>query len=65
MPKEVGGYTQVSSIPAIQVNSARERDVVMSSFQSGGGYAVGRKATQIRRPVAGQDVTQKVVVDDD
>jgi len=33
--------------------------------QSGGRYAVGRKTTQIRRPLAGQDVTQKVVVDDD
>ena len=33
--------------------------------QSGGRYAVGRKTTQIRRPLAGQDVTKKVVVDDD
>jgi hypothetical protein len=33
--------------------------------QPGGGYALGRKATQIGRPLARQDVTQQVVVDDD
>jgi hypothetical protein len=33
--------------------------------QSGGRYAVGRNATQVRRPLARQNVTQKVVVNDD
>gem|GEM_PF-5478858 len=33
--------------------------------QSCGRYAVGRNATQFPRPLARQDVTQKVVVDDD
>jgi len=33
--------------------------------QPGCGYPVGRKATQIGRPLASENVTQQVVVDDD
>jgi hypothetical protein len=33
--------------------------------QPGGSYAIGRKSSQVRCPLAGQDVTEQVVIDND